>query len=177
MKVVSKKPKEKRRGDCDRVRETAASFPVVHVVRNNDIHNLAIQKIRSDIEGHVLFVKKSMFQHEYPSFKFEGNYFLVFAKEDIREKLEGVSHRDYLQAGATASERVVVEAGVVRSARLASLLGNTIAQGGNAILQEDFVVCEENTVIDEHQAKILKALDRRLGWSLLSVLDVRTSLE
>ncbi|KAI4291618.1 mRNA turnover protein 4 [Pancytospora philotis] len=173
MKVVAKKQKEKQRSDVDKIKELLAEYPVLHVVLNADIPNVSIQALRGAIEGKVLFVKKAIFQREYPSFSIGDNFFLIFAKENLSSTIEGMAYPDYLKEGESATERVVVPAGVVRSARVASLIGNTIKQGGNTVLLEEAVVCEEGAAVDEKQVQILKALGRRMGSSTLKVLDVK----
>lgn len=173
MKAIAKKLKEKKRSEVDKIKEIAATYPVVHVVLNSDIPNKAIQQIRGDVRGRVVFVKKSMFQREYPAFQFSENYFLVLAAGNIQEALEATAFPDYIEAGGVAAQHVAVPAGVVKNERLAELLDETVMQGANTILLKEFVVCNEGDVVGEKQAKILRVLGKRLREGRLKVLAVR----
>lgn len=173
MKAVVKKLKQKKRSDIEKIKDTLSDYPFVHIVENSDIPNPAIQKMRTTLDGKVLFIKKAIFQKEYPCFQLTENYFLIFGKDNITQQIEAFVYPDFLQAGGSAPEHVVVPAGIVRNPRVAALLPNTVMQGGNRVLLEDFVVCEENAQITDKQAQILQAMGTRLGQSSLKVLDVK----
>lgn len=176
MKTVSKKLKQKKRSDTDRATECAGQYPIIHVVQNTDMPNQVIQMIRKDVKCRILFIKKSMFQRQYPAFNFEGSYFLVFATENISDRLESITCPDFLKEGETISEKILIPAGVVRNKKVVDLLENTIPQGSNFIIENEYVVCDQGDCATEKQAKILQALNKRLGQSNIKVISVRDSL-
>ncbi|KAI5168700.1 mRNA turnover protein 4 [Pancytospora epiphaga] len=173
MKVVAKKLKEKKRNEIEEIKEIATIYPIVHVVVNSDIPNNSIQQIRNTVKGRVLFVKKSLFQHKYPAFKFDENYFLVLASENIQKSIESTEFPDYLKTGEVSTETVVIPAGVVKDEGMAELLTETVMQGGNTVLLKDEVVCKEGEIVNEKGARILRKLKRRLGKSTLKVIAVK----
>lgn len=173
MKVIAKKLKEKKLNEIDRVKEIAASCPLVHVVVNSDIPSQSIQHIRNTVKGRVVFVKKALFQREYPAFRFDENYFLVLAAENIQKSLEEATFPDYIEAGGVATQRIAVPEGVVENRRLAGLLDGAVIRGTNAVLPKEFVVCSEGDVVNKKQARILRVLGKRLGVGHLKVLAVK----
>lgn len=176
MKIPSKKLKEKKLSDLEKAAEYAEKYPIIHVVQNSDMPNEAIQAIRKEIEGRVLFVKKSLFQRKYPAFNFEENYFLVFAAENVSDRLMAVAYPDFAREGETVSERVAIPAGVLRNKRVADLLEDAVPQGSNFVVANERVVCESGDCVTEEQAGLLRALGKRLGRSYVRVIAVRDSL-
>lgn len=176
MKVLTKKQKENRKNDIERAKEYQSRFPVVHVVENVDIPTETIQSIRNIINGKALFIKKSMFQKIFPSFSRGENYFLVFAKEDIREPLEAVEYPCFVKEGDISSERVVIPAGPVHNKKLALLLPGVAVQGTNYSMEQEYTVCEAGVIVTSEQSSMLQLLGRKTSKCHLKVLDVRDVL-
>lgn len=175
MKVVSKKLKEKRRSDVDRVKEYLEMYSHVHTIQNNSLPNTVIQTIRSGVDGKLLFVKRSMLQKQYPGLRFDGSCFLLFSNENLTEKLGEFMYPDFLKAGEHIDQRIAIPAGILRNEKLVPMLDEAVPQGANSVLVNEYVVCEEGDVLTEKQAKILQILGNKFAQSNLHILSIQDS--
>lgn len=178
MKIVQKKLKEKKMSDMNRVQEYADKYSNAYFIGHADIPNKSIQKLRADIDGKILFIKKTMFAKVYPSIQIPSAFFLIFSNEDLTDTLRDFSFPAFLKEGDVPPERVVLEAGEIHNLQLADLLEGTITKGAKVFLEEERVICDPGTgPINATQAKILHLLGKKMKLEKLSILDVKSSSE
>lgn len=174
MKVVSKKLKEKKLSDVERVKEYSKAYSTAYFIKQDEIPNISLQELRKIVNGKIIFPKKSIFKKAFPEFNFDNSFFIIFTNDDLSELLTQFTFPSYLAAGETANEQVVLNAGIVRNERMAELIGETELRGAKNYLNEDRVVCEEGTAIDAKAAEILRIMGKKMGNSSLEILDVKT---
>lgn len=173
--IATKKSKEQKRSDIDKVKEYKDKYESIYFIENTDIPSNDIQNLRKAVDGKIIFVKKSIFQKIFPSCNFSENYFLIFTND--KQPIEEFKYVDYAVKGNIAPQDVIVNKGVVKKEKLLPYLKNTVIEGSNRVLVEDFMVCKENDVLNEDQAAILKILGYKFGSSKLNILDGRSTSE
>lgn len=172
--AVAKKSKEKRNAEVERIREYSGKYTHVAVIKNPDIPNVVLKKMREDFSNgaKILFVRKKMARAMYnmPDLPKES-FFLMFGDRETVEAARTYRYRDFLEAGDVCPVRGVVERQVVRNKEMAGLLPVSM-RDGQLQLVEDYVVCEAGELVDENKAKILRFFGQRLRRRCLDVLSV-----
>ncbi|KAM0672445.1 ribosomal protein L10-like protein [Ordospora colligata] len=177
MGTVSKKNKERRNNDLEKIKKYAEDYPCVAFVTNPDLPNIMIKKMREEFEGKakILFVKKKMASALYniPSVP-KGTYFLVFGREAAMETIKSYHYMDFLEENDVAQHRGIIEKQAVRNKNIQELLPVS-CKDGQMQLTEDYVVCEQKDTIDASKAAILKFFGKRLKEKKLPVLCIMQS--
>lgn len=174
MGTVTKKNKEKRNSEIAKIKDYVNTYPYMAIVRNPNIPNLILKRIRDDFsEGSkIVFIRKKMARAVYNMPELPKDpFFLMFGDKEIMEKAREYQYEDFLEAGDVCPIRAVVEAQVVRDKEMIKVLPVSM-KDGQMRLMEDYVVCEANESVDETKAKILRLFGQRLRKRSLSVLSV-----
>lgn len=174
MGTVSKKNKERRSNDLEKIKKYAEEYSFVAFVTNPDLPNVAIKKMREDFEGKakILFVRKKMASAMYnmPAVP-KGTYFLIFGGESAMEMVKSYHYMDFLEENDVSKHRGIIEKQAVRNKKIQELLP-VACKDGQMQLTEDYVVCEPSESIDASKAAILKFFGKRLKEKTLPVLCI-----
>ncbi|KAG5859661.1 hypothetical protein KMI_05g08430 [Encephalitozoon hellem] len=174
MGTVTKKSKEKRHAEMEKVKKYADKYPLVAVVENPSIPNAILKKIREDFEGisKILFVRKKMASALYnmPSMP-KDSFFLMFGNEEAIEKAKSYEYEDFLEENDVCPSRAVIEKQVVKNKEMIEILPVSM-KDEKMQLTEDYVVCEAGKTVDEKKARILRFFGKRLKKKNLIVFDV-----
>ncbi|AFN82979.1 hypothetical protein EROM_050460 [Encephalitozoon romaleae SJ-2008] len=177
MGTVTKKNKEKRQAEMEKIRNYAEKYPLVAVIENPGIPNVILKKIREDFKGtsKILFTRKKMASAVYnmPSMPADS-FFLMFGDEGAIEKAKSYEYEDFLEENDICPSRVVIEKQVVRNKEMIEILPVTM-KDEKMQLNEDYVVCEAGETVDERKAKILKFFGKRLKKKNLVVFDIAST--
>ncbi|ADM11496.1 uncharacterized protein Eint_050470 [Encephalitozoon intestinalis ATCC 50506] len=177
MGAVTKKSKEKKHAELEKVGKYAEEYPLVAVIENPSISNVILKKIREDFSGvsRILFVRKKMARAVYnmPSMP-KDSFFLMFGDTEAIERAKTYQYEDFLEKGDVCPARVVIEKQVIRNKEMIEILPVSM-KDEQMQLKEDYVACEAGEEVDEVKAKILRFFGKRLKKKNLVVFDVTPS--
>lgn len=171
MAELVKKSKEEKLESIRKIQEYLGKYNTVVVVENTDIRNQCLQKLRLLLNGKVLFAKKSLLQKSYPQLSFGKSFFLVFVDDAELEKVSSFKYSAFMKVGEAAPADLIIPAGVVKNAKLASMLRPIEKKGSTFHLLEDFKVLSKGQLADERAVEILKARDIRATERSLAIIE------
>ncbi|KAM0681337.1 Rpl10p [Glugoides intestinalis] len=172
MAKLVKKTKEEKITELQKIKECLEKYSTLVIVENCDTQNKCLQRLRSTLDGKVIFAKKSFLQLKYPQISFEKNFFLVFINEEELKKLKEFEYATFLVPGDISPVDITIPNGIIRNKKLAGLLKPVRTQGAHTILLEDFNVVSEGKVAEEKACEILNIQGQRLAFAKLNFLEV-----
>lgn len=171
MAELVKKSKENKIHALNKIADYVKKYNTVVVVENSGIQNRCLQKLRSSIDGKVVFAKKSLLQKKFPSLSYEENFFLIFTNNNELKKIESFEFCDFIKTGEMAIEDHVIPAGPVRNEKLAGMLAPIEKKGALSILKENYIVIKKGDVADEKAEQLQRLTDVRSVMRNLSLID------
>lgn len=172
MAKLVKKSKEEKVNELQKIKDYLTKYSTLVIVENKDIQNKCLQKLRSMLDGKVVFAKKSLLQREYPQLNFEKNFFMVFINDEEVEKLKGFEYATFLAPGDISPVDITIPTGIIRNKKLIGLLTPVGSQGAHTLLLEDFKVVSEGEAAENKACEILNIQGQRLAYAKLNFLEV-----
>lgn len=177
MAELIKKSKEKKLENLKKIEEYIKKYSIVIIAENNDIKNDCLKRLRSCLNGKVVFAKKSLLQRHYPSLNYDKNFFLIFTDDSELEKLNFFEYSSFLESGELSPINYIIPAGEIKNTKLASLLKPIEKKGSNTKLLKNFTVVLSGNPANSKAVEILKINDCRLINRKLTILDKLESKE
>lgn len=172
---IEKKTKDQKLSILDKLPNYISKHPYMCLVENTDINSTLLRKMRSELEdSEIIFVKKNFLIKKY-SLKdikdIKNNFFLVFTDSKGIENLKKYKYETYLESGDVINKEVVVNKGQIKNKVLGDLLP-TITEKNVVFLEDDYLVCKVDDVIDEKACKILKCLGHKLKEEPIKIIKI-----
>ncbi|KAL6121035.1 hypothetical protein NUSPORA_02114 [Nucleospora cyclopteri] len=162
MSKPTKKSKDKKLNDLQKVDEYLQTHQMLLVVDKNDITNHDMEELKNFISNHlnqsnsndqeqndnlsfkILTVKQRMLMKKFPKISVSGNFFLLFlSTSNALDNIKNFQFSDFATEGLQAVEPKSISKGEVSSKKIATVLMK--------ILKESQEASKENLQGENHQ--------------------------
>lgn len=182
---TQKKGHDRKQNIIDEVRQCADKYSTVYVLGVNNMRNVALQRVRSQLSSSRIFFgrtkllscalgrtpseeHKDGLHHVANGLQGQGEAGLLFTDaslDQIQKVLDEAQVDEFARAGASATETVELEAGPLhqfphnQEPYLRKLGLPTRLDNGVVTLRVNHSVCREGATLDAEQCKVLQLLN------------------
>ncbi|KAF7684738.1 50S ribosomal protein L10 [Astathelohania contejeani] len=184
MKIISKKTKEKRDSEFEKIKELYKSYKTVMMVDMKGIQTTHLQELKHIMkkDAKITVTKKRIYLKAIENKKLNdfmtnctANTFLLFSNNNFTElvkKLSKIKLISYLNKGDICSKAITMDKGVVikdnaplptHNYKKLRSAGIPVRLDGNIILDDKYELISKGDVVDTKMANILKVLGYKLN--------------